>query len=514
MKSKTVILVLFLAILSFFANIWGISIYSLDEAKNAECAREMLERRNFIVPTFNYELRTDKPPMHYYFMIFAYKLFGVNEFAARFFSSLFGVLTVLATFFFARRFFNEKVAFFSSLVLLASLHTSIQFHMAVPDPYLIFFITASLMSFFIFYKEKSQTALWLFYLFSGFAVLTKGPVGVVLPFFIVLFFLAITHHLWLLRKMSIFKGLLLITAVSLPWYVAVGVETNWVWVKEFIFKHNIHRFSSPMEGHGGIFLITLLYVFIGLLPFSVYLLQSFKKAWVEKFKDVNLFLLIWAVIYVGFFAVSKTKLPNYTVPSYPTLAIILGSLLATVKFRKSFVYSLATYILITVLLAIGAYIGLKQEPEIKDLAYLGFSFFFLTVVGLVSLVLLKKDFKKSHFTLGFGSFLFVLAFFFLIFPLIDRRNPVQQELPLIDKTKPIISYKGFNPAFLFYIRKKIPEFNRVDKLKKFLKDKSTVYILTRKKHLKELEKIKGLKILAVKKDLFERKYSVLIIYRR
>ncbi len=75
-------------------------IYILDEAKNAQCAREMLQKQDFIVPTFNGELRTDKPVLHYYFMMAAYSIFGVNEFAARFFSVILGCLTVLLTYFF------------------------------------------------------------------------------------------------------------------------------------------------------------------------------------------------------------------------------------------------------------------------------------------------------------------------------------------------------------------------------------------------------------------------------
>ncbi len=69
-------------------------IYILDEAKNAQCAREMLQRGDFIVPTFNGELRVDKPPLHYFFMMAAYKMFGINEFAARFFSVIMGLLTI------------------------------------------------------------------------------------------------------------------------------------------------------------------------------------------------------------------------------------------------------------------------------------------------------------------------------------------------------------------------------------------------------------------------------------
>ena len=69
----------------------------VDEARNSECAREMSELGELVVPSFNYELRTDNPPLHYYFMMLSYEIFGVNEFAARFFSSIFGALTILLT---------------------------------------------------------------------------------------------------------------------------------------------------------------------------------------------------------------------------------------------------------------------------------------------------------------------------------------------------------------------------------------------------------------------------------
>ncbi len=503
MKNKYFLIILALSFLSFFANIWGISIYSLDEAKNSVAAREMLDRGDFIVPTFNYEIRTDKPPLHYYFMIFAYKLFGVNEFSARFFSSVFGVLTVLITFLFARKFYNEKVAFLAGIVLLASLHFSIQNHMAVPDPYLIFFINASLFSFFIFYKSNKDLYLWFFYIFCGFGVLTKGPVAVVLPFIIVFAFLLYIHSISLafLKKLHLIKGILIILVISLPWYIAVSLKTDFYWTKEFLLKHNFHRFSNAMEGHGGLFLLTILFVFIGLLPFSVFIIQALKKAWKEKFKDINVFLLLFAVIYVGFFSISSTKLPNYTVPVYPALAIIIAYYLYTAKRNRYFVISLAVFSLITVVLAFGSYFGLKNEPAVKDLAFFGFSFLFLSIVGVISL--LFKSVGKSIIFLFTGSFLFVLAFFYLIFPPIDKRNPVQQALKLIPKKSRVFYYKGFNPAFAFYIKTPIKEVN----LKSL---KTGDIILTRKRHLKDLKNLKGLKLIFLQKDLFENKYTAVL----
>ena len=143
-----------LAFLLFF-RLGATPIYILDEAKNAQCAREMMEHKDWIVPTVNGELRTDKPPLHYFFMITSYKAFGVSEFAARFFSVIMGLLTVLVTFFYTKRLYNAFVAFCSALVLVASTHFLFEFRLAVPDPYLIFFITLGLFSAFTWLQENN-----------------------------------------------------------------------------------------------------------------------------------------------------------------------------------------------------------------------------------------------------------------------------------------------------------------------------------------------------------------------
>ncbi len=497
----------------FSANIGGLSIYSLDEAKNAECAREMLERGDLIVPTFNYELRTDKPPMHYYFMMLSYKIFGINEFSARFFSSFFGGLLVLITFLFAKRYLGFYTAFFSFLALISSLHMAVQFHMAVPDPYLIFWINASLFSFFVWYKERKKIFLYGFYIFSGLGVLTKGPVAVVLPFFIVFLFLLLRREISIktLKELKIPQGVFLALIISLPWYIAVGLKTDWVWVKEFIFKHNIHRFSQPMEGHGGIFLLTFIYVFIGMLPFSIFVIQAFKESFKKRNQEIFLFLLLIVIVYTGFFAISKTKLPNYTVPVYPSLGILLGYYIASIreKIPKSVYWSGIFYIFLTILIVIGLYIGIKGEKEISDLSYLAYFFFILTIGGLFYLFLIKKDWNISIIFLSLSSVVMSLLFFYYLFPKVDRRNPVVQMMPLIDKEKPVRYYQSFNPAFVFYIRKHIKPLEK-KQIRRFLYQKKQVYILSREKYQKDILKYKRAYLLKKVKDLFENKTSILI----
>ncbi len=516
-------LVFFIFLIGFFifsANIWGLSIYSLDEAKNATCAKEMIQRGDYIVPTFNYELRTDKPPMHYYFMILAYKLFGFSEFSARFFSSVFGLLTLILTFWFSYKTLGYKTAIFSSVVLISSLHTALQFHMAVPDPYLIFYLNGVFFSFYIWFKERKDIYLYAMYIFMGLGVLTKGPVAVVLPSVIVVLFLIYTHSFDLktIKDLKPVKGILITTLVAIPWYIAVGLKTDWVWVHEFIFKHNINRFSSPMEGHGGFFAVTLLFVFFGLLPFSVFIIQSFLNVWKNKHKDVLVYMTIIAVTYVGFFSISGTKLPNYTTPAYPALAVILGYFTASLyeknikKYRPG--WSLVTLGLISLAICAGLFTALRNEKELSDIAYVGFIFILWTVGSVVAFwFLVRKKIDFMVYSISLFSILLIISFFFFAFAKIDKRNPVVVMLPLIERDKPVAYYRGFNPAFAFYLGTPIPKLRTVKDVEKFLSREEKVYIITRKKYLKDLKKIKNLKILSIRKDLFEKTTSVLISNR-
>lgn len=499
-----------IAMFLFSLNSWEISIFSLDEAKNASCAREMLERGDLIVPTFNHELRTDKPPVHYWFMMLAYEIFGVSEFSARFFSAFFGAITVLITFLFGERFLSRKVGLISAFILLSSVHFTFQFHMAVPDPYLVFFLTSTFYSFYGFYQDRKEIFLYLFFLSMGFAFLTKGLIGLVLPSLIVISFLVIRRDVGFLRNMKLHVGIPIVLGVSLHWYIAVGLETDWLWIKEFIFKHNINRFSDPMEGHGGSFILTYLFVFVGMLPFSIFLLQVIKFVWTEKKDPLLLYLSLVVMIYTTFFAISKTKLPNYTVPVYPALSVLIGIYLDRLNLgRSKAVYSLLFYVILSIFLVWGLYTLLGEDRHLFLLKELSLYFLTLTVGGVFSLYFLfKKQMLKIIISLGLSGILMSVILYTIVLPMIDRESSVRTLLQQMDLSRPVGYYKRYNPAFSFYIRKKIEPLNSPEDVKRFIERKD-VYILTREEYLQELEGLE-LKVLGKKKDLFENPTSVLL----
>lgn len=380
-SSKRKLLLICTCALVFFTNLGGAFLFDEDEPKNAECAREMHERGDWIVPTFNYELRTDKPIMIYWLMLTSFQAFGVSEFSVRLPSACMACVTVLCVFAIGRRLFHERIAFWSAIILSSGMMFVASSRISTPDATLIAFITLSLTAFLYSLpkaSEISETAgspgmletclprsnwTWLgIYACMGLAVLTKGPVGFLLPCSIIgLFlmcrlspppapqqisirtpwvsllelidysasFLAPSRFFAALWKMRPWLIVLAVGSIALPWYVAVGWATNGAWLEGFLGNHNVGRFSSAMEGHSGPFFYYVIAILIGFFPWSVFLpislMQSARAVRTsEKDRFGLTFLLCWVGVYILFFSIAQTKLPNYVLPCYPALALLTG----------------------------------------------------------------------------------------------------------------------------------------------------------------------------------------------
>jgi 4-amino-4-deoxy-L-arabinose transferase-like glycosyltransferase len=234
-------------ILLLFFRLGAAPIYILDEAKNAQCAREMFVRQDWIVPTFNGELRTDKPALHYWFMILAYKMFGVNAFAARFFSVFMAIGTLGLTYFFTARWANKGTAFFATLVLALSAQFLFEFRLSVPDPYLIFFTMAGLCCGYSYLQTKSWKWIILTAIALGLATLAKGPVALALPGLSILLFLIFSKRWKEIFDVKFLAAAIIYLSVAAPWYYAVHKATNGAFTQGFFFEHNLSRFSAEMD---------------------------------------------------------------------------------------------------------------------------------------------------------------------------------------------------------------------------------------------------------------------------
>ncbi|MBG1270952.1 glycosyltransferase, partial [Nostoc sp. WHI] len=175
-----------------------------------------------------------------------------------------------------------------------------------------------------------------FYVLIAGAILTKGPVGIVLPGLIVAAFLLYLGKLReVLREMRLLVGILIIIGLSVPWYALVIWRNGWNYINAFFGYHNLERFTEVVNGHSAPWYFYFLIVLVGFAPYSIYLpvaivrLKFWQRShWrsLERFEQFGLFAWFWFASIFGFFSIAVTKLPSYVLPLMPAAAILVALL--------------------------------------------------------------------------------------------------------------------------------------------------------------------------------------------
>ncbi|MCL6523908.1 MAG: glycosyltransferase family 39 protein [Thermoflavifilum sp.] len=510
-------LLIALTTLLLFARLGAETVFQVAEARNAACAREMMMRHDWIVPTFNSNLRTDKPILEYFFMILAYRMFGVSEGAARFFSAVAGLILVLWTYVFASRHLGRQAAIWSTLALCCSLHFIIQSRLATPDPYLMLFHAGALYAFFEGWIQRKAWAWWLMYAMLALAVLAKGPVGLFLPALTILLFLITRRQLrWpVIRIMKPWSGLLLFLLIALPWYVAVGIRTHGEWIKAFFWYHNFHRFSSALDAHGGPFILPLLFVLVGMLPFSLWGFRAITLAWKKRRESDALWLILlsFGVILI-FYSISHTKLINYTSPSYPFLALMVGYFWQEVENKHVILHKYwiewAALGLIVLALPIGVYFWTESTPPFQNLKWLGLLFIPEIIATAWGVYYARKQaYGEIARHIGAGFTLSILLIMLIGYPALDQQTSVRKQAPYIAQASQVIGYQHINDAFVFYARTPIRIVESLDSLKAYLQKDTTVWVIRRARDFNQLDSLPQLKLVRKDRDAFSFQYSAL-----
>lgn len=493
---------------------WSYSIYILDEAKNSEAAREMWISGNYVVPFFNGELRGDKPPFHYFMMALGYQLFGVNPFGARFFSGIFGALTLWITYRVTKKYLGIREARLSWIFLVSALFFTQEFHLAVPDPYLIFFVSGGMFAFHEYDRTRKRSWLWVMYISFALGVLTKGPIALGIPGLTGLLYLGTQkklsmRYVWGMRPLW---GLLVIGLLALPWYVLVDRETGGEWTRIFFFEHNLSRFGSEMEGHGGIFLITPLFVFLGLLPFSVFAIQGFRWAYRNRGSEPLVYLsFIMAAVTIVFFSISSTKLPNYTMPCYPFIGILLAGYFGRVlkaERPKGLAASLWALFFITLLIPFAAYYALQQEDIAASDVQVAWSTVLLPLGSLWALWEYRGNRIQGVIrSLAISWILMGFVLHGYAYPRLTSNNPVKASEAFISRDARLVAFRHFNSAFPIHYNRTIFKYDSVPFLIEHLRKSPGTLIISSSGSRQMLDSIDGLELLMDRKALFERHYT-------
>lgn len=332
------VVLLVLAGAFFLLDLGTLGLTDVDEGKNAEAAREMVESGDWISPSFDYEPRYKKPVFIYWLIGLAYRSIGTSEFAARLPSALCAIGLVLVQFLFLRRLRGETVALLGGLMLLLNIQIVAVGRIVTTDSVLILFTTLSLYGFWLgFHGQGSQRYfLWLFYVCMGLAVLTKGPIGLLVPGLVLVPYLTLTRRWRQFRERGgPVLGSLVTLSLAVPWYAAMlAIHGSKYW--DTAYSEMAGRFFTTLEGHGGTVFFYVPILLFGFFPWSAFLpaalYQTVTGWWADRASaqaggperpdELELFAAIWVAGVFLFFSASSTRLPHYIAPLFPAASLL------------------------------------------------------------------------------------------------------------------------------------------------------------------------------------------------
>ena len=320
---------LLLAAFCAFFFFWGLSAFGLigaDEPRYAQVAREMLARHDWITPVLGGSPWLEKPPLYYWQAMIAYQWLGVNDLAARLPSAVDAFLLVFAVYWFLRR-FRPGFELDGALMLASSAGIVGYARAASMDLPLAAAFAIAMLAWFAWFENGSRAYLAVFYAFMAFAMLAKGPVAPVLAVVVIAVFAAFERSAQIVWKTLWLPGILLFCAAGLPWYVMVQLR-NPQFFHEFIVEHNLARFGTNLYHHPEPIWYYVPVTLLGWVPWMVFVAAACVWA-IRRFRNrdadsLSAFLVIWIAATVGFFSISKSKLPGYVLPVIPPGIVLLA----------------------------------------------------------------------------------------------------------------------------------------------------------------------------------------------
>lgn len=488
-------LIFLIPVLSIFLFSFSREITEPDELKYVEISREMVEKKSFIVPLFNYDFYLDKGPIYFYILIFSKKIFGENIFSYIFPSQLFSILSLIFFYKILKLIeTKEEEIYLSIFILFSSIQFNIMSKAIRMDIFLSFLILFGYYIFLNYLKEKKEVLKIIYGFIFSIALLTKGPVA-----FIWFWIVPLVYGFFEKNK-KVFKFIFSATSlfftffVPILWLFLAYKEIGSQIFYEIFEKQTLGRISDSFAHKEPIYFyiyaipITFFpYTFF--LPFSIF---SLKK---------NKFFFLWFITSFFSFSLISGKISIYLLPAFFPLSYFLSKFFLTAKEKIIYVLNLIS---ITVIFLV---------PFIfKNFEYLSYLKKPLILITFSFFILFLKD-KKKFFIFSMLSLIFMVILTANIYPFtyaISLKDLSLKYKNLVKEEKYGYSFWDVKPSFIYYSRKKFIELHYIEEVKNLLEERK--YLIIRKKHYEKIKEKIGVKskIIYEKKD---RKDSFLIIFK-
>ncbi len=317
-------LLIIMGSIAFFPFLGSVHLFDWDEINFAEAAREMLVTGNYSDVQINFEPFYEKPPLFFWLQALSMKIWGVTEFAARFPNALFGMITLLTIYLVGKNYKNSRFGLLWALMHVSALLAHFYFKTGLIDPVFNYFIFLGFYCLTRLIHSTSVHARWWALLGGsslGLAVLTKGPVGILLPALaLLIYWLRVGCKPIIHWQILVLFGLM---SVLIPccWFGYQTYKDGGAFIRAFI-QYHLELFNQPVEGHAQPFYYHFVVIFFGCFPASILALGTFGRS---KFEEpLQLFpmmqLLFWVVMIV--FSLATTKIVNYSSLAYFSVSFL------------------------------------------------------------------------------------------------------------------------------------------------------------------------------------------------
>ena len=350
-KYSNEILILILSLIYFIPFLGQAHLFDWDEINFAEAAREMMATHNYFNVQIDYKDFWEKPPLFIWMQVFSMKMFGVNEFAARFPNAMAGVVTLLTIFRIGKKYLNTQFAWFWTMCYAGTTLTLLYFKSGIMDPWFNLFIFLAIYQFSFIVERGKEKSIWkavLAGLFLGLAVMVKGPVAILITL-LCLFVYIIVHRFDVPIKFSELLAIVITTGITCFMWFGVQLMTDGIWfLREFIV-YQIRLFTTQDAGHGGPFFYHWIVLLIGCFPASILMIKSFfMRSVATEHQRVLLHwmqILFWVVLIL--FSIVETKIVHYSSLCYFPLTFLAAYALyymvhGKTRWNKSIHYAVYT----------------------------------------------------------------------------------------------------------------------------------------------------------------------------
>ncbi len=546
-KSATILLALTVVI---YMMAWYLAftrgLTSTLEGESAMTAKEFLQLGDWSVNHMNGQPDFDKPSFFYWLIaLSSFLTGGVNELAARIPSLLASASTMFMFMAYRKKTDNTGLSLplLAAFIFISCPKVFWMTQIARMDMTLNMFCFATLTLFVLYMREKLPSRrkslfYWSFFVTSSLAVLTKGPVGVLISWPPVFLFLMFSKRWKELRRFFMGWGIALFLLLALPWYINACISTEWEFFRHFFLEESVSRFGNIWHGiefkqfnrsWPGIYIV---YFFTGFFPWSlilpvalvVFLKKKNDTQWLKWFHiDESHKILMYYMAWVFFFfSVCGVKRSDYILPMYPAAALITADFLKRLheaeespvrRYFAGFSVGLTYFLIVVITFLIITSLLFAVEPLRNlaagflparigmHLAWFGSNLALISIFALVSVALFAWHFRLFKRCENFSRYLYLLAgsiaaawifsagtvLAFIEGHCKDMR-PWCKKIERIIDNAPLYSYHFWDEECAFYLdRPGIPRIGPAELARLLSSSNKKIFIMLRKKDMKKLE---------------------------